>query len=51
MQATLIATQVVRLEEADPYETSLRLNTLQTQLEASLSVTARISRLSLVDFL
>ncbi|MFM2045921.1 MAG: putative flagellar hook-associated protein 3 FlgL [Pseudomonadota bacterium] len=51
VQATLISTQVVRLEEADPYETSLRLNTLQTQLEASLSITARISRLSLVDFL
>ena len=50
-QSTLISSQIVNLEEADPYETSLRLNTLQTQLEASFSVTSRISQLSLVNFM
>lgn len=51
VQKTLVSTQIVRLEEADPQETALRLNTLQTQLEASFAVTSRISTLSLVNFL
>lgn len=51
IQSTLISTQIVRLEEADPYQTSLRLNTLQTQLEATFAITAKVGRLSLVDYL
>lgn len=36
---------------ADPYETASRLEAAQTQLETLHAVTARLSRLSLVDFL
>jgi flagellar hook-associated protein 3 FlgL len=36
---------------ADPYETAARLEAAQGQLEALFAVTARLSRLSLVDFL
>ncbi len=43
--------QVANLEAADPYETSLRLSQLQTQLEATFSITARMNELSLTKFL
>lgn len=36
---------------ADPYETATRLEVAQTQLEAVYTLTARISRLSLADYL
>jgi len=44
-------TQIVNLEQADPYETSARLSQLQTQLEATFQVTARMSQLTLTKFL
>lgn len=43
--------QVANLEAADPYEASLRLSQLQTQLEATFSITARMNELSLTKFL
>jgi flagellar hook-associated protein 3 FlgL len=43
--------QVANLEAADPFETSLRLSQLQTQLEATFSITARMHELSLTKFL
>ena len=43
--------QVANLEAADPYETSLRLSQLQTQLEATFSITARMNDLTLTKFL
>lgn len=48
---TQLSTQVVRLEQADPFESATRLSILQTQLEATFSITARISRLSLINYL
>jgi flagellar hook-associated protein 3 FlgL len=43
--------QVANLEAADPFQTSLRLSQLQTQLEATFSITARMNELSLTKFL
>ncbi len=40
-----------QLDSADPYETAGKLQEVQTQLETHYTVTARLSRLSLVDFL
>jgi flagellar hook-associated protein 3 FlgL len=39
------------LVSIDPYEAATKLEAAQSQLEALYSVTARLSRLSLVDFL
>lgn len=36
---------------ADPYETATRLEAVQTQIETLYSITARLARLSLADFL
>jgi flagellar hook-associated protein 3 FlgL len=46
-----INTQIVNLEQADPYETAAKLNQLQTQLEATFQVTARLSKLTLTNYL
>ncbi|MFN2307540.1 MAG: flagellin, partial [Paracoccaceae bacterium] len=35
----------------DPYEAATRLNQLQTQLEATYAVTARLSKLSFLNFM
>jgi flagellar hook-associated protein 3 FlgL len=43
--------QVASLEAADPFQTALRLSQLQTQLEATFSITARMNELSLTKFL
>jgi len=48
---TQLNTQIVNLEQADPYETSAKLSQLQNQLEATFQVTARMSQLSLTNFL
>jgi len=47
----LLNTQIVNLEQADPYETSAKLSQLQSQLEATFQVTARMSELTLTKFL
>lgn len=39
------------LTEADPFETATRLQAVQTQLETHFAVTARLSRLSLADYI
>ena len=39
------------LEAVDPYETSIELNTLLTQIETSYSITSRIQQLSIMRFL
>jgi len=48
---TQLNTQIANLEQADPYETAAKLNQLQTQLEATFQVTARMSQLTLTKFL
>ncbi|MFV3076850.1 flagellin [Niveispirillum fermenti] len=51
VEQTLVSTQIVRLEEADPYEATLRLDVLRNQLEATFAVTSNLGRLSLVNYL
>lgn len=51
VQKTLVNGQIVVLEEADPYEATLRLDVLKNQLEATFAMTASIGRLSLVNYL
>jgi flagellar hook-associated protein 3 FlgL len=48
---TQLNNQIAKLESADPYQTALRLSQLQTQLEATFSITARMNELSLTKFL
>ena len=43
--------EIVSLEGVDQYEVSTRVNLLTTQLEASYSITARINRLNLMNYL
>lgn len=43
--------QINALEDVDPYETSVRLNQIEAQLEAAMNATARVSRLRLTDYL
>lgn len=43
--------RILDLEGVDSYEAATRLSQLQAQLEASFSVTARLSQLSLINFL
>ena len=43
--------EIVSLEGVDQYEVSTRITLLTTQLEASYSITARISRLNLMNYL
>ena len=52
-EASLSSFKIMQTEyySADPYETATRLEVAQTQLEAVYTLTARISRLSLADYL
>ncbi|MEW7007053.1 flagellar hook-associated family protein [Lentilitoribacter sp. EG35] len=51
VQADLTKIYVSRMEEVDVYEASTRVNALMTQVETSYSITSRIQRLSLIDYL
>jgi flagellar hook-associated protein 3 FlgL len=48
---TSLTDAIQRSEQVDTYEVATRINGLTTQLEASYSVTARISRISLLNYL
>lgn len=50
-EATSLKLVRTGLVESDPYETALRLQEAESQLEKIFTITARMSRLSLVDFL
>lgn len=50
-RSDLYRRQVLTLEGVDPYAAATRLTELQTQLEATYAVTARLSRLSFLNFL
>jgi flagellar hook-associated protein 3 FlgL len=51
MQRDILNQQIVNLEKVDPTEASVRVSTLQTQIETALALTARLQKLSLVDYL
>ena len=48
--ATHINNQIVALEGVDPYEAATRLALLETQLESTYTITARLQNLSFVNF-
>lgn len=50
-RSSLLESAIARTEGVDPYEAVTRLNSLSNQLEASYSVTSRISKLSLMNYI
>ncbi|WP_430513521.1 flagellar hook-associated family protein [Pannonibacter phragmitetus] len=50
-QADILNKRVLTLEHIDPEETSVRLNTALTQLETSYAVSARMQKLSILNYL
>jgi flagellar hook-associated protein 3 FlgL len=51
MQITIITEHVNLLEGVDPFEASSRVNALLTQVETAYALTARLQRLSLINYL
>jgi flagellar hook-associated protein 3 FlgL len=51
IQSDIIKTHIGALEGVDPYEASSRLTELMTQIETAYSVTARIQKLTLLNYL
>ena len=51
VQSDLITQQVTAMENVDPEEASVRVTNLETQLDMSLALTARIQRLSILNYL
>jgi flagellar hook-associated protein 3 FlgL len=51
VQADLITQQVTAMEKVDQTEASVRVTTLQNQLEMSLALTTRIQKLSILNYL
>jgi flagellar hook-associated protein 3 FlgL len=50
-RSSLLESAIARTEGVDPYEAVTRLNALSNQLEASYSVTSRLSKLSLMNYI
>ena len=51
VQTDLISKDIGALENVDPYEAASRVTTLMTQLETGYALTARLQRLSILDYL
>ena len=51
IQSQSLAKSIGALEDVDPYEVSIRLNALSTQIETSYALTSRIQNLSLLKYL
>jgi flagellar hook-associated protein 3 FlgL len=51
IQSDIITKHISALESVDPYEASSRLSSLMTQVETAYSVTARIQKLTLLNYL
>jgi flagellar hook-associated protein 3 FlgL len=51
MQLDILSRQVAGLEGVDPFEAASRVNVLMTQLETGYALTARMQRLSILDYL
>ncbi|MDB5641085.1 MAG: flgL [Hyphomicrobiales bacterium] len=51
IQSQSLAKSIGSLEDVDPYEVSVRLNALSTQIETSYALTSRIQNLSLLKYL
>ena len=50
-QRDILDQQIVNLEKVDPTEASVRVNTLQNQIETALALTARLQKISLINYL
>jgi flagellar hook-associated protein 3 FlgL len=50
-QHDILNQQVVNLEKVDPTEASVRINTLQTQIQTALALTAQMQKISLINYL
>jgi flagellar hook-associated protein 3 FlgL len=51
IQHDILNRQVVAMEEVDPSEASVRVNALQNQIETALALTARLQKISLINYL
>jgi flagellar hook-associated protein 3 FlgL len=51
IQKDLYNGEITKLEAVDPTEASVRVNSLQSQIEMSLSLTSQLHKLNLVDYL
>ena len=51
VRGDVFATQIARLEGVDPYEAATRVSMLSSQLEASFASTARVMRLSFLNYM
>ena len=51
IQHDIFNQQIVDMEKVDPAEASVRVNSLQNQLETALSLTARLQKISLINYL
>ena len=51
IQHDILNGQVVGMEKVDPAEAAVRVNTLQNQIDTALSLTARLQKISLINYL
>jgi flagellar hook-associated protein 3 FlgL len=51
LQHDILNQQIVAMENVDPTEASVRVNALQNQIETALSLTARLQKISLINYL
>lgn len=51
LRMTTITGAIGAIEDVDKYEAAMRVNALQTQLEASYTLTGRLGRLSILNFI
>jgi flagellar hook-associated protein 3 FlgL len=51
VQTDILTTQINALETVDPYDAATRVNTLMTQMETAYSLTARLQKLSILNYL
>jgi len=51
IQHDILNEQIVAMENVDPTEASVRVSTLQNQIETALALTARLQKISLINYL
>jgi len=47
----ILNNQIVGMEKVDPTEASVRVNTLQTQIQTALALTSQLQKISLINYL
>lgn len=50
-QQDILNNQIIKLEAVDPTEASVRVNTLQTQIQTALALTSQLQKISLINYL